>query len=74
MPATRRGTDTVREDEGLRLPRPPGVFRRFWARHPVLADVLLTLLCIILTITPAARIDDADRGHVGLVLAALLPR
>ncbi|WP_256209426.1 sensor histidine kinase [Microbacterium sp. LCT-H2] len=73
MPAKRRGTDTVREDGGLRLPRPPGVFRRFWARHPVLADVLLALLCIVLTITPAARIDDADRGPVGLVLAALLP-
>lgn len=73
MPAKRREPDTVREDEGLRLPRPPGVFRRFWARHPALADVLLTLLCILLTITPAARIDETDLGPVPLAPAALVP-
>lgn len=32
--------DGVAEGE-LRLPRPPGVIRRFWARHPRLADGLI---------------------------------
>lgn len=57
MRRTRSRSDSIREDEELRLPRPPGVFRRFWARHPVVADVLLTALCVLLTLTPAARLD-----------------
>ena len=43
-------------DEELRLPRAPGLFRRFWARHPVLADVLLALLCFFLALAPAGHI------------------
>lgn len=35
------------------LPRPPGVIRRYWARHPVFADVLITLICLPLTLGPA---------------------
>jgi signal transduction histidine kinase len=31
-------------DGGLRLPRPPGVIRLFWARHQRTADVLVTLV------------------------------
>lgn len=73
MRARRRGPDTVREDEGLRLPRPPGVFRRFWTRHPVLADVLLALLCTLLTLTPAARVDRDALGAYAMLLSVLLP-
>ena len=40
------GGDAAEED--LRLPRPPGMIRRFWARHPRLADVLLVLLTLVL--------------------------
>ncbi|MCP2636742.1 histidine kinase [Microbacterium sp. HD4P20] len=42
-------------DDGLRLPRPPGVLRRFWARHPRVADVLVVLLALLLS-APAATI------------------
>jgi len=42
------------EDEELRLPRPPGAIRRFWARHPLIADVLLALLCLVVTLTPGS--------------------
>lgn len=44
---------SLREEEELRLPRPPGIIRRFWARHPVFADVLIALICLVLSITPA---------------------
>ena len=47
-------------EEGLRLPRPPGVIRRFWARHPVLADVLIALLCLFFTLTPPATFRSAE--------------
>lgn len=36
----------------LRLPRPPGVIRRFWARHPLLADTLIALVCLALSLGP----------------------
>ncbi|MFK3678381.1 sensor histidine kinase [Microbacterium sp. NPDC090218] len=60
MSRTRSRSDSIREDEELRLPRAPGLFRRFWARHPVLADVLLALLCLFLSLAPAGRIADAS--------------
>ncbi len=47
-------------DEELRLPRAPGLFRRFWARHPVLADVLLALFCFFLSLAPAGRPYDSS--------------
>ncbi|WP_460783057.1 sensor histidine kinase [Microbacterium tumbae] len=40
-------------EEELRLPRAPGVIRRFWARHPVLADVLIVVICLFLSAAPA---------------------
>src|SRR5690606_15925638 len=40
------------EDEELRLPRTPGVIRRFWARHPILADVLIALACFVMSAAP----------------------
>lgn len=33
----------------LRLPKPPGVFRRFWARHPVLTDSLIAAVYAVPT-------------------------
>jgi signal transduction histidine kinase len=55
---TRSRSDSIREDEELRLPRAPGLFRRFWARHPLFADILLTLLCLFLSLAPAGRFVD----------------
>ncbi len=54
MSRTRSRSDSIREDEELRLPRAPGLFRRFWARHPLFADVLLTVICLFLSLAPAA--------------------
>ncbi len=50
-----------RLDEELRLPRPPGVIRRFWARHPIATDVIVagaTLLFSIAQATSVGRVDD----------------
>lgn len=58
MSRTRSRSDSIREDEELRLPRAPGLFRRFWARHPLFADILLTLLCLFLSLAPAGRFVD----------------
>lgn len=63
---------SIREDEELRLPRPPGVLRRFWARHPIIADVLLLLVCVALSLLPAATFgrDQPNPYAAGLSTAA----
>ena len=33
----------------LRLPKPPGVIRQYWARHPWLTDSLITALYFVPT-------------------------
>lgn len=67
MSTSSRRSAAVREDDELRLPRPPGVIRRFWARHPLLADVLIALLCLILSVAPATTLSSgADRTDYGL--------
>ncbi|WP_336631217.1 MULTISPECIES: sensor histidine kinase [unclassified Microbacterium] len=48
----------------LRLPRPPGVIRRFWARHPRVADVLIALVAIAFTGMSGARSGDAPLWDV----------
>ncbi|WP_203580256.1 sensor histidine kinase [Microbacterium hibisci] len=40
-------------DDGLLLPRPPGVLRRFWARHPRVTDALVAGVALLLSL-PAA--------------------
>ncbi|QEO15799.1 two-component sensor histidine kinase [Agromyces intestinalis] len=37
----------------LRLPRPPGFIRRFWARHPRLVDALIAAVYVLPTVTVA---------------------
>lgn len=74
MSRTRGRSDSIREDEELRLPRAPGLFRRFWARHPLFADVLLTLLCLFLSLTPAAPIAASslpEATYIALNIATL---
>lgn len=53
-------------DDELRLPRPPGVIRSFWARHPLLSDVLIAVFGLLLSIP--AGLFGLDGGQ-----AALLP-
>ncbi|MEV4668135.1 histidine kinase [Microbacterium sp. LWO12-1.2] len=73
MSRTRSRSTSVREDEELRLPRPPGVLRRFWARHPRVADVLIALLCLLLSLTPAMRINPGLPAAFSMLMAVLLP-
>ncbi|MDY0909572.1 sensor histidine kinase [Microbacterium sp. CFBP9034] len=47
------GSSPLSEDE-LSLPRPPGVIRRFWARHPLFADILIAILALVFTLPGAA--------------------
>ncbi|GAA4685676.1 sensor histidine kinase [Frondihabitans cladoniiphilus] len=49
-------------DDDLLLPRPPGVVRRFWARHTRLADILIAL--VVLLLGYAESIDNG-RGTQG---------
>lgn len=61
------------EDAELRLPRPPGALRRFWARHPVATDVLIALVCLLLSFAPA-RIGGPELPEpLGVVVAVLIP-
>jgi signal transduction histidine kinase len=49
------------------------VFRRFWARHPRVADVLIALVCLFLSLTPAMRLSSTLPTPFSMVLAVLLP-
>ncbi|WP_404433188.1 histidine kinase [Microbacterium lacus] len=44
------GTGVPPAEDELRLPRPPGVIRRFWSRHPLLADILIAVVALLLTL------------------------
>jgi signal transduction histidine kinase len=47
----------TREEDELLLPRPPGVFRRFWLRHVLLADSLIALFAVV-----TGYVENIDRG------------
>lgn len=53
----RSSPDTVSGE--LRLPRPPGVIRRFWARHPHVADMLVALAATALTGASGVRTGNS---------------
>ncbi len=53
MHRERSRSASLPEEEALRLPRPPGAFRRFWAKHPVFADILLALFALLTSAAPA---------------------
>lgn len=52
-----------RSDDDLLLPRPPGVLRRFWARHPRTVDVLVAIAAFLLSAPGVViRRDIPDPG------------
>ncbi|MFB7249635.1 sensor histidine kinase [Microbacterium sp. NPDC056234] len=59
--------------EELRLPRPPGIIRRFWARHPLFADILIALVCLVMSITPAVMYTTDRVGSDGEMIASSPP-
>jgi signal transduction histidine kinase len=66
VPTTRsRRSSPALPDDELRLPHPPGVIRQFWARHPRFADVLIALLCLALTLTPALTFTAGSTTDTG---------
>ncbi len=71
-PSRSRGS-SVPSDEELRLPRPPGVLRRFWARHPVAADVLIAVACALISLVPIARIAPTLPPLVAAGLSWFIP-
>ena len=70
MTESPEGEVRVPADADLALPRPPGVIRRFWARHPLLSDILIALLCLVLSFAGASV--GAVQAAWGLSLAILL--
>lgn len=73
MTSIRSRSASVREDEALRLPRPPGMLRRFWSRHPVFADVLIALVCLLLSLVPAGVITRDLPMPLAIGIAVLVP-
>ncbi len=61
-----RSSSPASADEELRLPRTPGLIRRFWARHPLLADVLIMLMCLLFSpiTTSGLNIFIGDAGSL----------
>ena len=72
MTSPRSRSDSIREDEELRLPRTPGVLRRFWARHPRLADILIALFCLIGHLGPVGFLVRETPIPAPFVMAAAL--
>lgn len=63
------GAGSPATDDGLRLPRPPGVVRGFWARHPLAADIVIALVALLLTGPPAVLNAPTDDGPTGVETA-----
>lgn len=51
-------------EDDLLLPRAPGVFRRFWARHPLLSDILIAIVCLLLSTVPVASTGGSGGSGV----------
>ena len=77
MPEPRQivlGTGVAPAEDDLRLPRPPGVIRRFWARHPLFADILIAILAFLLWVPAVTvRAPTSEPAPVWIiVLVAIL--
>lgn len=47
----------VHPEDDLLLPRPPGLVRRFWMRHALLADILIAFFALV-----TGYVENIDRG------------
>ncbi|WP_298861350.1 histidine kinase [uncultured Microbacterium sp.] len=66
-------SSAVLRDEELRLPRPPGVIRRFWARHPLFADILIAFFCLLVSVgTSTIPEPGAPKPSFGAMTVMLL--
>ena len=66
------GPGTRPAEDELRLPRPPGVFRRFWARHPLFADILIAILAFVLSVPTLTVRSGRAEPPTGVVLALVI--
>lgn len=55
-------------DDELRLPRAPGLFRRFWARHPLFADILIAAVCLLFSLVPATTFEPRADQTTGAAM------
>jgi signal transduction histidine kinase len=60
VPTPRSRSSSSLAEAELRLPRAPGVIRQFWARHPLFADILIALFCLLISLVPAAPFQPAE--------------
>ncbi|GAA5099570.1 histidine kinase [Microbacterium yannicii] len=70
------GRESLPAEDELRLPKPPGVFRQFWARHPLGTDILIAVIALLISI-PAVTVrsalpEPADPWMIGAGLALVL--
>ncbi|MBB2974573.1 hypothetical protein FHX49_000114 [Microbacterium endophyticum] len=63
------GAHSITEDE-LRLPRPPGMVRRFWARHPFFTDILIAILTLFVSALGTRVSDGMSTEPDALTLTA----
>lgn len=62
----------ARTEDELRLPRPPGVIRQFWARHPRLADWLIVTFSLLLAVPTFTMTAEESWGSLSPVFALSL--
>ncbi|WP_448388195.1 DUF7134 domain-containing protein [Microbacterium aurum] len=73
MPDRRSRSVDVPRDVDLRLPRAPGVIRRFWARHPLFADILIALVTLTLSVGPPTALPSGVVLVAAVTASAALP-
>ncbi|MFJ6679303.1 sensor histidine kinase [Microbacterium sp. NPDC091382] len=59
---TNRSRSSSSGEGELRLPRPPGILRRYWARHPLFADILVTVVCLLVSTIPVIATPILPEG------------
>jgi signal transduction histidine kinase len=62
-PVLGRGQAPTEDD--LHLPRPPGVIRRFWARHPLTTDIVIAVAALLLSFPAVAASSSVADGLSG---------
>ncbi|WP_307858544.1 sensor histidine kinase [Microbacterium flavescens] len=64
-PSSVLGRGLAPTEDDLRLPRPPGVIRRFWERHPLTTDIVIAVLALLLSFPAVAASSSVTDGLSG---------